>query len=123
MKKLLELVAVIALLNVIGFPALADGPVLSAEPDVRPDPQGSTVGGSASATGGDAGPAAVTSTEPMTASSSNTAAPGSHANGSTSASGPGTEATVPTSAETAMLLGATLAGAGLLLLRRSRPKT
>jgi len=98
MRKLLELVAVIALLNVVGFQALADGPALSAQPDVRPDPQSSTVGGAASTTGGDAGPAAVASSEPVTASSSNTAAPGSPAQGSTSASGPGTEANVPTSA-------------------------
>jgi len=95
MRKLLELVAVIALLNVLAFEALADGPALSAQPDVRPDTQGSTVGGSASATGGNAGPATVASSEPATASSSNTAAPGSTARGSTTATGPGTEASVP----------------------------
>lgn len=98
MRKLLELVAVLALLYVWAGPALADGPALSAQPNVQPDPQGSTTGGSASATGGDAGPATFASSEPITASSTNTAGPNAPANGSTSASGPGTTANVPTTA-------------------------
>ena len=61
MKRLLELLAVIALLNLFGTAALADDPAISVNPDVRPDTQSSTVGGSASASGGDAGPATVSS--------------------------------------------------------------
>jgi len=98
MRKLLELLAVIALLCMWGVPALADSPAVSAQPNVQPDPQGSTAGGSASASGGDTGPATFTSSEPITASSSNTAGPSAPASGSTSASGPGTTANVPTTA-------------------------
>ena len=98
MKKILELVAAIALLNVFGLQALADDPAVSAQPDVRPDAQGSTFGGSATAAGGDAGPGTVATSEPVTASSSNTATPGTSGRGSTTASGPGTRASVPTGA-------------------------
>ena len=97
MRKLLEIVAVLALLNLTGLQVLADGPALSAQPLIQPDPNGSTAGGSASATPGSVGPATVASSEPITASSSNTAAPNSHSSqGSTSATAPGTSATVPT---------------------------
>jgi len=98
MRKLLEFVAVLALLNVAGIQALADGPALSAQPVVQPGTEGSTAGGSASATPGTVGPATIASSEPVTASSSNTAAPGTSSQGSTSATAPGTRATVPTSA-------------------------
>src|SRR5512133_1030111 len=95
MRKLLHVIAVTALLNVWGGLALGDGPTLSAQPDLRPDSQSSTVGGSATANGGDAGPATVASSEPITAGSSNTTGASTPTQGSTSATGPGTTATVP----------------------------
>jgi hypothetical protein len=95
MRKLLHVIAVTALLNVWGGLALADDPTLSAQPVVQPDPQSSTVGGSASASGGDAGPATVASSEPITAGSSNSTGASTPTQGSTSATGPGTTATVP----------------------------
>jgi hypothetical protein len=98
MRKLLQLVVVIAVLNVWGALALADGPALTAQPDVRPDTQSSTAGGFASASGGNAGPATVSSSEPITASSSNTTGPTAPSRGSTSATGPGTTATAPIAA-------------------------
>ena len=98
MKKLFEILAVLALLNVTGLRALADGPALSAQPIIQPDPNGSTAGGSASATPGSIGPATVASSEPIGASSSNTATPGTSLRGSTSATAPGTRATAPTNA-------------------------
>lgn len=57
MRKILHVIAVTALLNVWGGVALADGPTVSTQPDVRPDPQSSTAGGSATANAGDAGSA------------------------------------------------------------------
>lgn len=98
MRKLLELIVVMVFLNALGALALADGPALTAQPDVRPGTQSSTAGGSASATGGSAGPATVASSEPITASSSNTTGPNAPSKGSTSAAGPGTTATAPLSA-------------------------
>ena len=98
MRKLLKLIAVIALLNVWGNMAVADGPAVSAQPDLRPGPESSTAGGSASATGGSAGPATVASSEPITASSSNTSGSSAPSSSSTSASGPGTTATAPMTA-------------------------
>jgi hypothetical protein len=98
MRKLIEIFAVIALLNVSGGLALADGPAVSAQPDVRPDAQSSTVGGSALADGGNAGPATVATSEPVSATSSNTTGPGTPSHGSASATGPGTTASAPLNA-------------------------
>jgi hypothetical protein len=98
MRKLLQVVAVIAILCIWTNPALADDPAVSAQPNVQPGANGSTVGGSASASGGDAGPVTFASSEPITASSTNTTGSNGPSSGSTSASGPGTTATVPTTA-------------------------
>jgi LPXTG-motif cell wall-anchored protein len=89
---------VLALLNIAGIQALADGPALSAQPVLEPGTQGSSAGGSASATPGTVGPATVASSQPVTASSSNSAAPGTTGRGVTRATAPGTTATVPTNA-------------------------
>ena len=44
MRRLLEIIAIIALLDLGGSVASADDPTISARPDVRPDPHGSAVG-------------------------------------------------------------------------------
>src|SRR3989442_4776983 len=98
MRRLFEIVAVIAILHVWGALAFAADPVVSVQPDVRPDPAGSTAGGSASASGGSAGPATGALSEPTTASSSNTASPNAPARRWITATGPGTKATAPTTA-------------------------
>src|SRR5256885_3707680 len=98
MRKLIEIVAVVALLNIAGAQALAATPAVSAQPVIEPGTQGSTAGGSASATPGSAGPATVALSQPFTASSSNSAAPGTTGRGTTTANGPGTTATVPINA-------------------------
>src|SRR2546428_6554712 len=97
MRRLLEIITVVALLDLGGSVAFADDPTIFARPDVRPDPQGSTAGGSVSADGGSVGPATVASSQPVTASSSTSIAPSGTAGGSSSASGPGTTATAPAS--------------------------
>jgi LPXTG-motif cell wall-anchored protein len=102
MRRLLQLIAVIAMLCVWTDPALADDPALSAQPNVQPGPQSSTAGGSASASGGDAGPATVASSEPI------------------GILGLPSTATEPAPVS---LLGATLALAGLVLLHRTRRKS
>ncbi|HJW48570.1 MAG TPA: hypothetical protein VJ726_04045 [Candidatus Limnocylindria bacterium] len=102
MKKLFELIAVIALLNIGGGAALADDPQVSVTPDVRTDPAAPGAGGSASANSGSAGPATVSSSQPVSVSSTTSPAPGAgQSSGSTSASGPGTSANAPLGATTA----------------------
>src|SRR5258705_3586855 len=76
MKRLLWLIATIALVNLGGTAALADDPRVSAEPVVRTDGQSPTAGGSASATGGSAGPAGISSNQANCAARQTTAAPG-----------------------------------------------
>src|SRR5258705_776278 len=95
MRKLLHVIAVTALLNVWVGLALADGPAVSAQPDIRPDTQSSTIGGSTSASGGRAGPATVASSEPITPTRSNTTGPSTPTQGSTTPTGPGTSPGVP----------------------------
>ncbi len=100
MKRLLWLIATIALVNLGGTSALADDPRVSAEPVVRTDGQSPTAGGSASASGGSAGPAVISSSEPIAASSMTTPTPGGASQGTTTASGPGTSANAPLTATT-----------------------
>lgn len=99
-QLLLEIVAILALLGALGNTALADGPGLAAQPDVRPDANGSTAGGSAAANGGSAGPATFATSQPITGSSSNTTAQSGPSQSSTSAQGPGTTATAPVTTAT-----------------------
>src|SRR5258706_1492691 len=95
MKRLLWLIATIALVSLGGPSALADAPRVSAEPVVRTDGQSPTAGGSASASGGSAGPAVISSSEPIAASSMTTPTPGGASQGTPTASGPGTSANAP----------------------------
>lgn len=102
MKRFLELIAVIALLNLGSGIANAEDPQVSVIPDVRTDPAAPAAGGSATASGGSAGPAAISSSEPVTVSSTTAPAPGAgQSYGSTSASGPGTSANAPLNAAAA----------------------
>ena len=100
-KLLLHITALLACLNVWGGLALADGPALSAQPNVRPSAESSTAGGSASANGGSVGPANVSSSQPVGASTSNTAGSSTQPGSTTTATGPGTTATAPMNAWTA----------------------
>jgi hypothetical protein len=116
MRRLLRVLTLVGLLNLGGTAALADDPTITAQPEVRPDPQGTTAGGSASAAGGTVGPATVATSEPITASSSTTAVPGESSQGSTSALGE-----LPFTATDSAgvgLFGAALTFIGVLLLRR-----
>lgn len=102
MKRLIQSIAIVAMLNLGAGLALADDPQVSVDPVVQPSPQSPAAGGSASASGGSAGPAVISSSQPVTVSNSTSPAAGTgDSHGSTTASAPGTSANVPLGASTA----------------------
>lgn len=115
MRKLLQLIAAIALLNVWGSLALADDPALSAQPDVRPGAEGEATAPTPSGTGNES----ANGQQNEAAPTDSRAGSSREAGAILGIAGLPSTATAPASL---VLFGAVLALAGLVLLRQSHRK-